>query len=85
MVLIDTYVALWSLMELSTVIVPELKTWHAARTMIGSIKVLELTEILVGSLITFERLNIAKQSRIQLFVKLIKSTLMSPNKITLGV
>ena len=51
-------------MELSTVIVPESKTWHALLTMIGSIKVLELTENLVGSLITFERLNIAKQSRI---------------------
>ena len=64
-------------MELSTVIVSESKTWHASLTMIGSIKVLELTENLVGSLITFEKLNIAKQSRIQLFVKLIKSTLMS--------
>ena len=44
-------------MELSTVIVPESKTLHASLTMIGSIKVLELTEILVGSLITFEILN----------------------------
>ena len=53
--------------------------------MIGSIKVLEMTDILVGSLITFERLDIAEQSRIRLFVKLIKSTFISPNKITLGV
>ena len=50
--------ALWSLIELSTVIVPKSKTWHASLTMIGSIKVLELTEILVGSLITFERLKL---------------------------
>ena len=35
-VFIDTYVALWSLIELSTVIVLESKTWHASLTMIGS-------------------------------------------------
>ena len=50
--------ALWSLIELSTVIVLESKTWHASLTMIGSIKALELTEILVGSLIAFERLKL---------------------------
>ena len=60
------YVALWSLMNSSTSIVPESKTVQASETITGSINVDELIVTLVGSLSTYLKLKIVKQSFIWL-------------------
>ena len=59
---IDTYVALWSLIEFLTGITPESSTKQALLMGIVSIKEAEWPVISVGSSLTFARLNGAKQS-----------------------
>ena len=60
LMLMDMYVALWSLINLSTSIVPESKTGQALESITGSINVAKFTVILVGLLRRYLKLEIDK-------------------------
>ena len=63
LILIETYVALWSLIIPSTLRVSESKTVHESLTKTGSISVAALGFTLVGSSMTFVKLKSVKQSQ----------------------